>query len=671
VEKRLSKAITRILVANRGEIACRIITTARRLGVRTVAVYSDADEGAMHVEQADEACRIGPPAAAESYLAIDAIMDACRRTGADAVHPGYGFLAENPDLADACEKAGVRFIGPPASVIRAMGSKDTALEIAAEAGVPILPGYRGDDQSHEALAVAADDIGYPVLIKPVAGGGGKGMRIVASRDRMSAAVEASRREARSAFGDDRILLEKYLQRPRHVEVQVFADDHGNVLHLYERDCSIQRRHQKIVEEAPAPGLDAALRKRMAGRAVAVASSIDYRSAGTVEFLLDADDNFYFMEMNTRLQVEHPVTEMILGVDLVAWQIAVAQGDPLPATQGTLRVAGHAMEARLYAEDPQRDFLPSAGRLLRFTTGPTGDALRVDTGVGAGDDVGIHYDPMIAKLVVLGRDRNDAVNRLRVALGDTRIAGLPTNLPLLKRIAASKAFATARIHTHFLEDLAAEPAVEDDVDETLLAAACLYLLQEQSSASAGRGGRSEDPHSPWHNLPGWRLNAPGEEILVLHAGDHELRVPIRYDNDGFVLDPPGASITARAEFSSEDELVAYVDGRRVHATVIRDDAMLDVFVGDTHLRLKSEDRDRPGTGADTLPGQLAAPMPGRVIAVLAKKGDKVHKGQSLIVIEAMKMEHTIRAPSDGTVEKVSFDEGDLVEEGAELLALATT
>ncbi|HSS66178.1 MAG TPA: biotin carboxylase N-terminal domain-containing protein, partial [Gammaproteobacteria bacterium] len=446
-----------ILVANRGEIACRVIRTARRLGVRTVAVYSDADRDALHVELADEAYRLGPAAASESYLNGTKLLEIAHRAGVQAIHPGYGFLAENARFADACADAGVTFIGPPAQAIRSMGSKSAALELMSQAGVPVLPGYRGDDQSDEALIAAAKSVGYPLVVKPVAGGGGKGMRIVAAAEELKPAIDSSRREAQAAFGDGELLLERYLERARHVEVQVFADSRGNTVHLYERDCSVQRRHQKIIEEAPAPELSDALRERMGAVAVRAAEAIDYVGAGTVEFLLDPDaakkakgnnHPFYFMEMNTRLQVEHPVTEMVMDIDLVEWQLRVASGEPLPETSGKPGPSGHAIEARIYAEDPGRGFLPASGRLTHLRA-PVGRGLRVDTGVRQGDVIGVHYDPMIAKLIAHGRDRPEAVRRLGLALKNYEILGVTTNIAYLSRIVSHPSYTAAQIDTGFV------------------------------------------------------------------------------------------------------------------------------------------------------------------------------------------------------------------------------
>jgi 3-methylcrotonyl-CoA carboxylase alpha subunit len=665
VDSRLSKRFHKILIANRGEIACRIIRTVRRLGLRSVAVYSDADQDAMHVDLADEALRVGPAAASESYLDAAAIVEACLASGADAVHPGYGFLAENGAFAEACERAGVNFIGPPAAAMSLMGSKDAALDLAASVGVPVLPGYRGADQSDAALARAADDIGYPLLIKPVAGGGGKGMRTIASASALQEALASSRREARSAFADDRVLLEKYLSRPRHVELQIFADQHGNVVHLFDRDCSIQRRHQKIIEEAPAPGLTRKLRDDMARTAITLARAIDYRGAGTVEFLVDSTSpaDYFFMEMNTRLQVEHPVTELILGVDLVEWQIRVARGEPLPADQQSLEASGHAIEARIYAEDPDRDFLPATGTLSRFRMPTAEKRLRVDTGVREGDAVGIHYDPMIAKLIVHGDDRDDAVRRLRHALGECRIAGLPTNLSMLKQVAASTNFAKAKIDTTFVDSL--DDRAGDD-EELGLAVACLFVLLEQTSVD--RRSNTENTNSPWRTLSGWRLNATGEDVITFFIDDRECRVPVRYEEDGFALSLPSGSIAASGQLADDGQLTAIIGSRRYRADVVRDGSNLDVFVASQHLRLRCEDRDHCGNNSEGVSGLLAAPMPGRVISVLVECGAEVARGQALIVIEAMKMEHTIHASADGIVTAISYGEGDLVEEGVELLAI---
>jgi len=654
--------LRKVLVANRGEIACRVLATIRRLGIGSVAVYSEADAQAMHVSLADEGVCIGPAPASQSYLNIPAIIEACRMTGAEAVHPGYGFLAENAEFADACEEAGIGFIGPSAANMRIMGSKGAALDLASSVGVPILPGYRGSDQSDEAFLQAADTIAYPVLIKPVAGGGGKGMHVVESTTELAQALTASRRESRAAFSDERLMLEKYLPHPRHVELQIFADMLGNTVHLFDRDCSIQRRHQKIIEEAPAPDLPPDLRAHMAETAIALARAIDYRGAGTVEFLIDGNtaSDFYFMEMNTRLQVEHPVTEMILGVDLVEWQIRVARGEPLPAGHDVLEPSGHAIEARIYAEDPLRGFLPATGTLTRFRM-PTEDAhTRVDTGVREGDTVGIHYDPMIAKVIVHGDDRHDAVQRLRGALDQCRIAGLPTNGSFLKQVTAAESFSKGAVDTRFTETL--DVRADEQKDMLGLALACLYVLLERDGADG------TILQSPWYTLPGWRLNTDGEDEVELAAGTDTLRVPVRYRASGYTLSLPSQEVQIRGRLLADARLEATIGDRRLAADVVRDGDTLDVLYLGNHLRVRCTPRDRSGERAEVVSGMLVAPMPGRVISVLVKRDAIVNKGQALMVIEAMKMEHTIRAPADGTVTAISFSEGELVDEGSELLTV---
>ncbi len=517
----------KILIANRGEIACRVIRTARRLGVATVAVYSEADRQALHVELADEAVAVGPAPAAESYLRGERIIEAARRTGAQAVHPGYGFLAENAGFAQACADAGLVFIGPPPDAIRAMGSKSEAKALMEKAGVPVVPGDHGDNQDPKHLAGAAEKIGYPVLIKASAGGGGKGMRRVDDAKDFAAALDGAKRESASAFGDDTVLIEKFVERPRHIEIQVFADGHGNAVHLFERDCSIQRRHQKVVEEAPAPGLDEARRTAMGAAAVEAARAIGYVGAGTVEFIAGPDGDFYFMEMNTRLQVEHPVTEMITGLDLVEWQLRVASGEPLPLGQDDLAIAGHAIEARVYAEDPARGFLPSTGELHHLRPPEEGDGVRWDTGVRAGDAISMHYDPMIAKLIVWsGEGRADAVRRLRRALASCEVAGVTTNLDLLGAIAAHPAFAAGGCDTGFVEQhfdsLVPPPAPPDG---SALACAALALELRRREEAAARAAASGDPHSPWHQVNGWRLNDSGRHTLEL-AVEGETQRPDR-------------------------------------------------------------------------------------------------------------------------------------------------
>ncbi|HET8723991.1 MAG TPA: acetyl/propionyl/methylcrotonyl-CoA carboxylase subunit alpha [Anaeromyxobacteraceae bacterium] len=657
-----------ILVANRGEIACRVIRTAQRMGIRTVAVYSDADEGAMHVAMADEAYRIGPPPARESYLVAGAIVEAARRGGARAVHPGYGFLSENAGFAEACAAAGITFIGPPPSAIRAMGSKSAAKRIMEGAGVPLVPGYHGEDQSPDRLAREAERIGWPVLVKATAGGGGKGMRVVTGAAAFPDALAGARREALASFGDDRVLLERYLGRPRHVEVQVFADGHGNAVHLFERDCSIQRRHQKVLEEAPAPGLDPATREAMGRAAVAAARAIGYVGAGTVEFLLDEDGRFYFMEMNTRLQVEHPVTEMITGQDLVEWQIRVAAGERLPLLQGELAITGHAIEARVYAEDPARDFLPSIGVLAHLRPPRESAHVRVDTGVRQGDAVTIHYDPMVAKLVVWDTSRAAAVRRLRTALAEYQVVGVTTNLPFLGAVAAHPAYAAAELDTRFLDRHRADlVGSEGPAGDTVLAVACLDEIRRRATEAERAARASRDPHSPWNRTDGWRLNADYHHTFAFVDSGELRRVVAHYRGDAVLLDLPGGRVEARLGRSGPDELVADLGGARIRATVVRNGADRVVVIHGHGHRLAVYDPDAAAE-KDVGGGSLVAPMPGKVVAVLVKPGDEVKKGAPLLVLEAMKMEHTVISPRDGRIAEVRFEAGALVGEGAQLVVL---
>ncbi|MDX1512529.1 MAG: acetyl/propionyl/methylcrotonyl-CoA carboxylase subunit alpha [Gammaproteobacteria bacterium] len=669
--------IRTLLIANRGEIACRVIRTARRMGIRTVSVYSDADAGALHVEMADEAVRIGPPPASESYLRIDGILDAVAKTGADAVHPGYGFLSENDDFAEALAAKSIVFIGPPTDAIRAMGSKSAALELMSKAGVPVLPGYRGSAQDNASLRAAAEDIGFPLMVKPVAGGGGKGMRIVADEGKLDAALDSARREAVAAFGDGDLLLERYLESARHVEVQVFADTHGNAVHLFERDCSVQRRHQKVLEEAPAPGLGDAVRARIGEVAVQAAKAIGYVGAGTVEFLFDPqaandpevnDDPFYFMEMNTRLQVEHPVTEMVLDLDLVEWQIRVASGQPLPAEFATVRPSGHAIEARVYAEDPARGFLPANGRLLHLRAPGDHAGIRIDSGVREGDEIGVYYDPMIAKLIAHGATRAEAVRRLRRALDAYEILGVTTNIGFLSRIVRHDAYVEAEIDTGFIQQhqdiLLAEIPESNSADAAL--AAALYV-----ALSMGDAATSTENHgiSPWQRLRGFRLNADPVEHVGLKSGDRELIFRISCTGDTFLVEHEGTSRTVRAAAEQHGGLRLEIGGRRRRVpAVIAHDRVYLTFEGHPYL-FTIMDPDARHLITQSGQGHLTAPMPGKIIAVLVEAGAEVSRGQPLVTMEAMKMEHTITAPFDGAVESVRYSVGDLVSEGADLIHIS--
>ncbi|MCX7961575.1 MAG: acetyl/propionyl/methylcrotonyl-CoA carboxylase subunit alpha [Burkholderiales bacterium] len=662
----------KLLVANRGEIACRVIAAARDLGIRTVAVFSDADAGARHVAMADEARCIGPAPARSSYLDIAAILAAAKASGAEAIHPGYGFLSENAEFARACERAGIVFVGPTAEAIAAMGDKAAAKSLMAKAGVPVVPGYHGDNQDAALLAEEARRIGYPVLIKASAGGGGKGMRVVERAADFRAALEAARREAKAAFGDDRVLLERYLLRPRHIEFQVFADRHGNVVHLFERDCSVQRRHQKVIEEAPAPGMTDDRRRAMGEAAVAAARAIGYVGAGTVEFIAEADGRFWFMEMNTRLQVEHPVTEMITGVDLVKWQIAVAAGEPLPLRQEELRIRGHAIEARIYAENPERGFLPSTGRLRRLRTPracefTSAAPLRIDSGVREADEITPHYDPMIAKLIAWGETRAQALARLRAALAEFEIVGVASNVEFLGRLCASRAFAAADLDTGLIERSREElfPVQDGAADQDLACAALAELFLEEEAARA-EARASGDPYSPWCAVDGWRLNLGARHEFVFREGEREHRVALRFERSGYRFSVGGREYALAGERDG-DRLRLRLGEASFCCGVFRDGSEWHVFRDGRH-RVLSLKGGEEAEHADTAGGTLTAPMPGKVIQVLVEPGAVVAKGAPLLVLEAMKMEHTIAAPHGGRVAAIHYRAGEQVAEGAELLRL---
>jgi 3-methylcrotonyl-CoA carboxylase alpha subunit len=655
----------KILIANRGEIACRILRTARRLGIRTVAVHSDADANARHVRLADEAVAIGPAAARESYLVGERILEAARASGAQAIHPGYGFLSENAAFADACERAGIVFIGPPASAIRAMGSKSAAKALMEKAAVPLTPGYHGEDQDPAFLAKEARRIGYPVLIKASAGGGGKGMRRVDAPQEFEAALASCRREAKQAFGDDRVLVERYVLRPRHVEIQVFGDRQGHVVHLFERDCSVQRRHQKVLEEAPAPGMTPERRAAMGAAAVEAARAVGYVGAGTVEFIVDPSGAFYFMEMNTRLQVEHPVTEMITGLDLVEWQLRVAAGEPLPLTQEQLRIDGHALEARIYAEDPEKGFLPSTGRLLHLAQPETSYHVRIDAGVDEGDEIGPFYDPMIAKLIVWDASRERALARMQSALAQLRIVGVSNNVEFLSRLVASPAFAAADLDTALIEreQEFLFPAQRETPEEAWLLAALAELVRERAGAGAGRAA------SPWDARDGWRLNSRATRTLTLRVGDVQQEVSVEYVTGGFALAVgAGPRVQASGEWEAHGAFRARIGERRVHAAVIVAGERRHVFFEGRAWPFIRVDPSQCAGQGDDAGGRLTAPMPGKVIALLAEAGKRVEKGAPLLVLEAMKMEHTIKAPRAGVVKAFRFEAGDQVSEGVELVEL---
>ncbi|CAM5784704.1 acetyl/propionyl/methylcrotonyl-CoA carboxylase subunit alpha [Castellaniella caeni] len=690
----------KILIANRGEIACRIAATARRLGIRTVAVYSEADAGARHVQACDEAVCIGGPEPKASYLRADAILQAAQQTGAQAIHPGYGFLSENAEFAAACTQAGLAFIGPPAQAIASMGSKSAAKALMATANVPLVPGYYGERQEPEFLQEQARAIGYPVLIKASAGGGGKGMRIVETDAAFADALASCQREAASSFGNPLVLVERYLQKPRHIEIQVFADTQGQCVYLFERDCSVQRRFQKVVEEAPAPGMTPERRAAMGEAAVAAAQAVGYVGAGTVEFIAEPDGRFYFMEMNTRLQVEHPVTEAITGQDLVEWQLRVAAGEPLPLRQDQLHIHGHAIEARIYAENPDKDFLPSIGHLdvlrwpahVSFQTGP----VRVDGGVREDDTITPYYDPMIAKLIVHGKDREEARQRMRHALAAVRATGLHTNIAFLGRLMGDPDFAAARLDTGLIprEHERLFPAAAAAPDGAL-ALACAALLGRPGQPASGQvmqsqaaqfpaaqhpaatpaGSQAQAPTlaaSPWLATDGWRVGGVYARTLPLQDTQGERLIHARRTGTDWFLAIDGGEFRAfswQADHRHPGQLRVRLGGHEVRGEVYQKALRLDVFAAGQRTTLAWNDPIALATGqADAAGGGLTAPMPGKILSVAVAPGDTVKQGQPLVVMEAMKMEHTIEAPHDGVVQEVFYAVGDQVQEGVTLIGL---
>ncbi|MBS3020495.1 Acetyl-/propionyl-coenzyme A carboxylase alpha chain [Comamonas sp. PE63] len=671
----------KILIANRGEIACRVAATARRMGVKTVAVYSDADARAKHVAACDEAVHIGGSAPKDSYLRWERILEAAKATGAEAIHPGYGFLSENEDFANACAAAGLVFIGPPASAIRAMGLKAESKQLMEKAGVPLVPGYHGHDQNPELLQREADRIGYPVLIKASAGGGGKGMRLVEKSEDFAASLESCKREAINSFGNDAVLIEKYVLRPRHIEIQVFGDTQGNCVYLFERDCSVQRRHQKVLEEAPAPGMTAALRQKMGEAAVAAAKAVNYVGAGTVEFIVEQPGGydqpeamkFYFMEMNTRLQVEHPVTEAITGEDLVRWQLLVASGQPLPKAQSELRIQGHAIEARICAENPENNFLPATGHLAVYRKPECSSFeisdVRVDDGVREGDAISPFYDSMIAKLIVHGEDRAQALARLDAALAQTHIVGLTTNVQFLRQVVKSQAFSNALLDTALIEREREALFGKDFVGRDLaVAAAMAWQLQGEQAAQGA---------DPFSRRDGWRMSGRyvrsfgfayrGEDFTAGLAYGRGTQAAQTYQL-GIGEGESRSDATLQWRALADGRLELGLDGRRTVVVVHAQGDQLSIFTeaGSAQITVVDQLAHAGDTGHEG--GRLTAPMPGKVVSFTVKAGDKVSKGQPLAVMEAMKMEHTIAAPGDGVVLELLYVPGDQVSEGAELLRI---
>ena len=676
----------KILIANRGEIACRIIRTCRRMGIRTVAVYSEADAGALHVQLADEACHIGKSTSAESYLRIGNVLDAAKKHGAQAIHPGYGFLSENAEFARQCSKSRIVFIGPSAEAIEQMGAKDQAKCVMENAGVPVVPGYKGAEQSPEFLHAEAEKIGYPLMIKAVLGGGGKGMRVVRKQTDFPEALESTRNEARNAFGDDRVLLECFVSGPRHIEFQIFGDQHGNVIHLFERDCSLQRRHQKIIEESPSPFLDDELRSSMAEAAVAAAKAVKYTGAGTVEFIVGDDRVFFFMEMNTRLQVEHPVTEMISGLDLVEWQLRVAAGEKLPLTQHEVNQTGHAIEARIYAENPETGFLPSIGTLQRLALPETfqkiknkednnsqsWSSIRIDSGVEQGGEISIHYDPLIAKLVVHADSRKQAIRTMQTALAQSGVLGVETNLGFLQSILQHPYFDAGRMDTLFvdsnLESLLEEN--QDSVDWVCWGTAIACLLEDYAESET-KAQESMEPCSPWNSLNNWRTGFPEpHRVQLRNQQGTETEVMIIKENNSFrILNETEGILVTVSRHGDLLDLSWNSSGLEEyghHLLVLSHESQLLAVHEDGRTLFTRLDPLAYEQSEDVSDFRLSAPMPGNVIRVLVKAGDEVSSGQPLLVLEAMKMEHTIVAPANGIVEEVLFQPGDLVQNDAKLV-----
>ncbi|MDP1954782.1 MAG: acetyl/propionyl/methylcrotonyl-CoA carboxylase subunit alpha [Polaromonas sp.] len=659
----------KILIANRGEIACRVAATARRMAIQTVAVYSDADADAKHVTACDEAVHIGSSAPKDSYLRWEKIIAAARATGAEAIHPGYGFLSENEEFAQACGAAGLVFIGPPASAIKAMGLKAESKQLMEKAGVPLVPGYHGSDQDPALLKREADRIGYPVLIKASAGGGGKGMRAVEKSEDFEAALASCKREAINSFGDDAVLVEKYAQRPRHIEIQVFGDSHGNYVYLFERDCSVQRRHQKVLEEAPAPGMTEAMRQQMGEAAVAAARAVNYVGAGTVEFIVeqrsDGTMNFFFMEMNTRLQVEHPVTEAITGLDLVEWQLRVASGEKLPLAQDQLRIHGHAIEARICAESPDNNFLPATGTLHVYGLPPSVSfergLVRVDAGVREGDVISPFYDSMIAKLIVHGDTREQALARMDEALAQVHIVGLSTNVQFLRHVVQSRSFAEADLDTALIPREQAVLFKQEKIGLPAAAAAAvaLTLLEE----------KSQETSDPFSKRDGWRAHGVALRRFEFEFHGEPAKAELTYLHDGALRLAVGGQEGLLVFSRDGDAVTLDFGGQRLKARLYRRGETVHVFARQGATQITVVDMLAHAGEAHGEAGRLTAPMPGKVVSFAVKVGDKVSKGQALAVMEAMKMEHTIAAPADGVVQELLYAPGDQVTEGAELLKLA--
>jgi 3-methylcrotonyl-CoA carboxylase alpha subunit len=654
-----------LLIANRGEIACRVIRTAKAMGLRTVAVYSEADRDAMHVAMADEAVLLGPARARDSYLNIERVIDAARQTGAEAVHPGYGFLSENAEFAQACADAGLVFVGPTAAMMTAMGSKSGSKMLMEKAGVPLVPGYHGEAQDEATLAKAADKIGFPVLIKASAGGGGRGMRIAGSPGDLTAAITSARREAKAAFGDDRLLIEKFVENPRHIEVQIIGDSHGNLLSLFERECTLQRRHQKVVEEAPSPTLNAAQREAVCAAARKAAAAVNYVGAGTIEFVSDGKDVF-FIEMNTRLQVEHPVTELITGIDLVEWQLRVAFGEKLPLAQDQIRLTGHAIEARVYAENPHKNFMPSVGRIRTWRTPVEANGLRIDTGYREGDAVSPYYDAMLAKVIAWGPTRDAAIERLNRGLEETDVRGIVTNIPFLSALLTHPDVRANAIDTGFIErelkKLAPPPAAPGDLE--LCAAVAAILGQEEKAART-------EAHSPWRTA-GWMPVGRRQRIFAFRDRQGaEQKVTLKYGNGPAMLSIDAREFTLTYSAGDNEAFDLALDGMRSHVVAVVEGHELYLRTRNGRFDLHWVDPFGGETEEQVGDDKIVAPLPGTVVALLAEEGAKLEKGAPILTLEVMKMEQTLRAPFAGVLKVIKCKVGDIVQEGVELAEVEPT
>ena len=659
----------KILIANRGEIACRIIQTIRSLKIQSVAIYSTADQNARHVKLADEAYWIGASPSSESYLNIDNIIHAAKGAGVDAIHPGYGFLAENPDFASSCEKAHIRFIGPTAQSIATMGSKSHAKAIMHQAKVPILPDYYSEDQCVTSLLQAAKKLGFPLLLKPIAGGGGKGMRVIHSETEFEENLTAVQREAQASFDNKQVMLEKYLGQARHIEIQIAADRHGNVVCLFERDCSIQRRYQKIIEEAPALRLTQELRSKMGKAAIKAARAIDYEGVGTVEFLLDENENFYFMEMNTRLQVEHPVTEMITGIDLVAWQLIIAAGDKLPLAQQDISIKGHAIEVRIYAEIPEQQFLPATGKIIYLSQPKQNQHLRIDSGIKINDEISIYYDPLLAKIIAWDETRDMALQKLAQALQAYHLVGVKTNLKFLLDIIQHPSFEQCNFNTHFIETYQSELFQEKKLHPETIALASIFILLNQAKCYREQTQKTADPYSPWSSSDAWQMNLPAHQTIQYTYHNNVFSVEVIYKTNHYQLTLPDQSnLHASAILEGGCQIDATINGKKMQATVIEKNNTLTIFDCYGQRTLTRFDPLTNYREDSSQEQHLRAPMPATIVALFKQVGEKVKQGESLVILEAMKMEHTIQAPQDGIIEAIYFSIGDQVDEGVELINL---